>query len=174
MDKTVLGVFAVMKVIKLALSYAAITIATNYTSQIYTEKVYVRQENPPKLVNMLFLFLGIELLMSVITITCIGLMISFIMGKDGQSGQSGGSIKMEDVAIQFAQDYVLYLISMAVQGSIVAQIMYSKKYFLYKDDGLRAIRAFSEILTQMSMFNGLIPFNMFVSGILNVASAINK
>ena len=171
MDKTVLGVFAVMKVIKLALSYAAITIATNYTSQIYTEKVYVRQENPPKLVNMLFLFLGIELLMSVITITCIGLMISFIMGKDDQSG---GSIKMEDVAIQFAQDYVLYLISMAVQGSIVAQIMYSKKYFLYKDDGLRAIRAFSEILTQMSMFNGLIPFNMFVSGILNVASAINK
>lgn len=171
MDKTVLGVFAVMKVIKLALSYAAITIATNYTSQIYTEKVYVRQENPPKLVNMLFLFLGIELLMSVITITCIGLMISFIMGKDGQSG---GSIKMEDVAIQFAQDYVLYLISVAVQGSIVAQIMYSKKYFLYKDDGLRAIRAFSEILTQMSMFNGLIPFNMFVSGILNVASAVNK
>lgn len=171
MDKTVLGVFAVMKVIKLALSYAAITIATNYTSQIYTEKVYVRQENPPKLVNMLFLFLGIELLMSVITITCIGLMISFIMGKDGQSG---GGIKMEDVAIQFAQDYVLYLISMAVQGSIIAQIMYSKKYFLYKDDGLRAIRAFSEILTQMSMFNGLIPFNMFVSGILNVASAVNK
>lgn len=175
MDKTVLGVFAVMKVIKLALSYAAITIATNYTSQIYTEKVYVRQENPPKLVNMLFLFLGIELLMSVITITCIGLLISFIMGKDGQAGQSGGaSIKMEDVAIQFAQDYVLYLISMAVQGSIIAQIMYSKKYFLYKDDGLRAIRAFSDILTQMSMFNGLIPFNMFVSGILNVASAVNK
>lgn len=179
MDKTVLGVFAVMKVIKLALSYAAITIATNYTSQIYTEKVYVRQENPPKLVNMLFLFLGIELLISVITLTCIGLLISFIMGKDGQSGgqlsgQIGGSIKMEDVAMQFAQDYVLYLISMAVQGSIVAQIMYSKKYFLYKDDGLRAIRAFSEILTQMSMFNGLIPFNMFVSGILNVVSAINK
>lgn len=171
MDKTVLGVFAVMKVIKLALSYAAITIATNYTSQIYTEKVYVRQENPPKLVNMLFLFLGIELLMSVITITCIGLLISFIMGKDGQSGNK---IKLEDVAVQFSQDYVLYLISMAIHGSIIAQIMYSKKYFLYKDDGLRAIRAFSEILTQMSMFNGLIPFNMFVSGILNVASAINK
>lgn len=174
MDKTVLGVFAVMKVIKLALSYAAITIATNYTSQIYTEKVYVRQENPPKLVNMLFLFLGIELLMSVITITCIGLLISFIMSKDGQSGQSSDSIKLEDVAVQFAQDYVLYLISMAIHGSIIAQIMYSKKYFLYKDDGLRAIRAFSEILTQMSMFNGLIPFNMFVSGILNVASVINK
>ena len=171
MDKTVLGVFAVMKVIKLALSYAAITIATNYTSQIYTEKVYVRQENPPKLVNMLFLFLGIELLMSVITITCIGLLISFIMGNNEKSG---GSIKIEDVAIQFAQDYVLYLISMAVQGSIVAQIMYSKKYFLYKDDGLRAIRAFSDILTQISIFNGLIPFNMFVSGILNVASDLNK
>ena len=112
--------------------------------------------------------------MSVITITCIGLLMSFIMGNDGKTGQSGGSIKIEDVAVQFAQDYVLYLISMAIHGSIIAQIMYSKKYFLYKDDGLRAIRAFNEILTQMSMFNGLIPFNMFVSGIMNVVSDINK
>ena len=169
MDKSVLGVFAIMKVLKLVLSYAAIIIATNYTSQIYTEKVYVRQENPPKLINMLFLFLGIELLMSVITITCIGLLISFITSNDKSI-----SIKMDDVAIQFSQDYILYLISMVVHGSIIAQIMYSKKYFLYKDDGLRAIRAFSEILTQVSMFNGLIPFNMFVSGILNVASVLNK
>lgn len=174
MDKTVLGVFAVMKVIKLALSYAAITIASNYTSQIYTEKVYVRQENPPKLVNMLFLFLGIEVVMSVITLTCIGLIISFLMDSGKATGQSGGGIKIEDVAIQFAQDYVLYFISMGVQGSIIAQIMYSKKYFLYKDDGLRAIRAFTDILTQMSIFNGLIPFNMFVGGILNVVSEVNK
>lgn len=168
MDKTVLGVFAVMKVIKLALSFAAITIASNYTSQIYTEKVYVRHENPPPLLNMLFLFLGIEILMTVVTMTTIGLLIKNMMS------QGQGAADVSIIAVQFAQDYVLYLISMAVHGSIIANIMYSKKYFLYKDDGLRAIRAYTDILTQMSMFNGVIPFNMFVSGIMDTMSKLNK
>lgn len=168
MDKTVLGVFAVMKVIKLALSFAAITIASNYTSQIYTEKVYVRHENPPPLLNMLFLFLGIEILMTVVTMTTIGLLIKNMMS------QGQGATDVSIIAVQFAQDYVLYLISMAVHGSIIANIMYSKKYFLYKDDGLRAIRAYTDILTQMSMFNGVIPFNMFVSGIMDTMSKLNK
>lgn len=169
MDKTVLGVFAVMKVIKLALSFAAITISSNYTSQIYTEKVYVRHENPPPLLNMLFLFLGIEILMTVVTMTTIGLLVKNMM-----SPRAAPGVDISMVAVQFAQDYVLYLISMAVHGSIIANIMYSKKYFLYKDDGLRAIRAYTDILTQMSLFNGVIPFNMFVSGIMDTMSKINK
>lgn len=168
MDKNVLGVFAVMKVIKLALSYASISIASNFTSQIYTEKVYVRNENPPKLINMLFLFLGIELVMTVIVMTMIGLLINYMI-----SNKSEG-LDIKNVAIQFAQDYVLYLLSMVIHGAIIGNMMYSKKYFLYKDDGLRGIRAYTEILTQMSMFNGLIPFNMFVGGIMDVLTKINS
>jgi hypothetical protein len=166
MDKTVLGVFAIMKVVKLALSFAAITIASNYTSQIYTEKVYVRHENPPPLVNMLFLFLGIEILITVVTMTTIGLLIKNMMS-------ASNSVDIPNIAVQFAQDYVLYLVSMVVHGSIIANIMYSKKFFLYKDDGLRAIRAYTDILTQMSMFNGLIPFNMFVNGIMDTMTKLN-
>lgn len=170
MDKTVLGVFAIMKVIKLALSFAAITIASNYTSQIYTEKVYVRHENPPPLVNMLFLFLGIEIAFTVVAMTTIGLLIKNMMSGETQSG---GGVNVMDIAVQFAQDYVLYILSMSIHGAVVANIMYSKKYFLYKDDGLRAIRAFTDILTQMSMFNGLIPFNMFVGGIMDTMTQLN-
>jgi len=166
MDKTVLGVFAIMKVVKLPLSFAAITIASNYTSQIYTEKVYVRQENPPPLVNMLFLFLGIEILITVVSMTTIGLLIQNMMSA------SEKPVDISNIAVQFAQDYVLYLVSMVVNGSIIANIMYSKKFFLYKDDGLRAIRAYTDILTQMSMFNGLIPFNLFVNGIMNTMTKL--
>ena len=166
MDKTVLGVFAIMKVVKLPLSFAAITIASNYTSQIYTEKVYVRHENPPPLVNMLFLFLGIEILITVVSMTTIGLLIQNMMSA------SEKPVDISNIAVQFAQDYVLYLVSMVVNGSIIANIMYSKKFFLYKDDGLRAIRAYTDILTQMSMFNGLIPFNLFVNGIMNTMTKL--
>ena len=163
MDNNVLVIFAVMKVIKLALSYGALMIATNYTAQIYTEKVYVRQENPPKLANMLMLFLGIEILMTVVAVTAVALMINYASGNEDSS-------MLMSVGTMFAQDYVLYLISMVVHGIILANIMYSKKYFLYKDDGLRAIRAYSDVLTQYSMFNGIIPFNLFVNGIVSMAA----
>jgi hypothetical protein len=166
MDGTVLGIFAVMKIIKLALSYGALAIATNYTSQIYTEKVYVRQENPPNLVNMLFLFIGIELLMTIVTMSAVAFML--------MSSSKFDANVIGKVALAFSQDYVLYMISMLIHGAVVANIMYTKKYFLYKDDGLRGIRAYSQILTQFSVFNGLIPFNMFVTGIMQTADDINK
>lgn len=162
MDQKVLAIFAVLKVVKLALSYGSLAIATNYTSQIYTEKVYVRQENPPTLANMLMLFLGIEILMTVVAVTALVLLINYASGDD--------STMMMSVGTLFAQDYVFYLISMVVHGIVLANIMYSKKYFLYKDDGLRAIRAYSDVLLQYSLFNGVIPFNFFVEGLISVAA----
>ena len=162
MDQKVLAIFAVLKVVKLALSYGSLAIATNYTSQIYTEKVYVRQENPPTLANMLMLFLGIEILMAVVAVTALVLLINYASGDD--------STMMMSVGTLFAQDYVFYLISMVVHGIVLANIMYSKKYFLYKDDGLRAIRAYSDVLLQYSLFNGVIPFNFFVEGLISVAA----
>ena len=164
MDKNVLAIFAILKLVKLALSYGSLAIATNYTSQIYTEKVYVRQENPPTLANMLMLFLGIEILMTVVAVTAIVLLINYASGDD-MSGDD-----MMSVGTLFAQDYVFYLISMVIHGMVLANIMYSKKYFLYKDDGLRAIRAYSDVLLQYSLFNGVIPFNFFVEGLISVAA----
>ena len=41
--------------------------------------------------------------------------------------------------------------------------MYNKKYFLYKDDGLRAIRALQELMFRNGALVSLIPF--FMSGI---------
>jgi hypothetical protein len=170
MEKAVFGIFAVMKLVKLVLSYVSIIIASNYTTQIYTEKVYVNQESPPKLINMLYLFIGIELIMSVIVLSCIGFMINFI----SQSNKLSVKLNILDVAVEFAQDYILYIISMLVCGAIIANTMYSKKYFLYKEDGLRGIRAFKKMLIELSLFNGLIPFNMFVKGIMSSISKLNK
>ena len=158
----IIGIVAALKVVKLGLSYAALLIARNYTSQIYTEKVYVRQENPPKLINMLALFLGIELVMTIVTISCLALLSSYV------------SDKFDALAVitRFSTDYVMYLLSMFIHGVIVSNVMYSKKFFLYKDDGLRAIRAYSDILLQFSLFNGLIPFDIFVHGIVSTTKKI--
>lgn len=158
----VIGFVLALKVVKISLSYAALLISKNYTSQIYTEKVYVRQENPPKLINMLALFLGIELVMTIVTISCLALLSSYV----------STNFDMPAIISRFSTDYVMYLLSMFVHGVIVSNVMYSKKFFLYKDDGLRAIRAYSDILLQFSIFNGLIPFDIFVHGIVSTTKKL--
>ena len=161
MDKNVIGLLLIFKAIKVSLSYAALLIAKNMHSQIYAEKVYVKQESPPKLINMLFVFIGIEVVFTVVTISLIGALMVNI-----PTFQS--TVDIWEVITAFAQDYVLYLVSILTHGSILATAMYSKKYFLYKDDGLRAIRAFTDIMLQYSIVNGLIPFNFMIQGTLDM------
>jgi uncharacterized membrane-anchored protein len=100
----------------------------------------------------------------------IGLIVKFITSKPGE--EQASTFDMAGLVMEFAKDYVLYIISMLVTGSIIGNIMYSKKYFLYKEDGLRAVRAYTDVLTQLSMFNGILPFNMFVTGVIEVATKI--
>lgn len=169
MNKETIGLLYVMKFIKLALTYAAILIATNYTSQIYTEKVYVKQENPPRLINMLYLFLGIEVLMTVIVMTLLIVLINFILSNPNSEAQI--NVNILDVVSTFAQDYILYLISMSIVGSIIATTMYNKKYFLFKEDGMRGIRAYKDMITQLSLTFGVIPFNFLVTGAITNLSA---
>ena len=40
---------------------------------------------------------------------------------------------------------------------IVSNLMYSKKYFLYQDDGLRAIRALNSATLNIGSFLSLLP-----------------
>lgn len=161
-DQSILGLLFILKIIKVGLSYAALLIAKNITSQIYAEKVYVKQETPPKLINMLLLFLAVEVVFTVIVITLLGVLMGQAMG--GLDGETFDGLSK--LATAFAQDYVCYLISMFVHGSILSNVMYSKKYFLYKDDGMRAIRAFSDVILQYSIANGLVPFNFMINGVL--------
>ena len=64
------------------------------------------------------------------------------------------------------QSYIMdYLFSIAVTWFItfiVASIMQSKKYFRYETEGLRAIRALSDITFYISIIVNLFPFSYLI------------
>ena len=152
-----------LKIIRVILSYIAVTIATNYTSQIYIDKVLVNQENPPHLINMCYLFVIIEFCMFVICVALVYFVLSNVM--------EFNKTKIENIMQTVLIDYVLGTIVSVITLNIIGNAMYSKKYFLYKDDGLRAIRAYGSIMTQISILNNLIPYNYLVNGAM---SAVQK
>ena len=68
-------------------------------------------------------------------------------------------------------DYAVCMVFIVIFGCITAQVMYNKKYFMYKDDGLRGIRALSELMFYMSIVFNVIPFGIVEKLLVAVMTA---
>ena len=146
-----------IKAIRVASCYISLTITANYMAQIYMDKVLINQENPQHLINFISMFVIID-----------ALLFGLILGAIFATAKITGI----DMSIMnfLIQDYIFFSIMVSVSGSIIATTMYNKKYFMYKDDGLRSIRALKEIMISFSIFHGLIPYNLFnIQGAMKIA-----
>tara|TARA_B110000259_G_scaffold526_1_gene752 strand:+ start:7212 stop:7697 length:486 start_codon:yes stop_codon:yes gene_type:complete len=145
--------FILARIILLKLSTS---ITSNIMSQIYTERVLINGDEPPPLRNTVFLFIIIDSIFNILLLGGIGLIDKY---NDTQ----------EDGIFRFAKLFVIqYLSSMVIiviLSLIISNTMYNKKYFLYKDDGLRAIRALEELIVRNGILVTLIPF--FLSFLTN-------
>ena len=157
LTKNPIYAFVAIKMIKLLISYISVIIAANYTSQIYIDKVLVNKENPPQLTNMVYLYMLIEFVSYIIVVSLIYFILMNIPAMAGMLDSLMGLI---------LPDYIISCMISIFTLTSIANVMYSKKYFLYKDDGLRGIRAFKDIIIQYSFLNNLIPYNFLFKGIL--------
>ena len=141
------------KTIRIATSYISVTVTSNFMAQVYMDKVLINQENPQNLTNFVLMFCIIDAIIFALLLGMLYLSSEAFFSKDVFD------IKQHLGAL--IQDYIGFLIVVGASGYIVASTMYSKKYFMYKDDGLRGIRALKDIMFNLSVLNGLIPYNMF-------------
>jgi hypothetical protein len=163
MNSNTIAAFFGIKVMRLVFAYASLLIAKNLTSQVYMDKVLVNGENPPKLSNFIFMFIGIELVMMV-------LFNILLYTAEQQFFPNIGFSNPEDnlYSKYVIPDYMISTVFILIYGSMIATKMYEKKYFLYKDDGLRAIRALSDLTFSTVLVNTLLPWNYIFYGLLEV------
>jgi hypothetical protein len=154
----IIVVFILFKFMRIAFSYTSFLIAKNFTAQIYMEKVLVNGENPPKLVNLIILGFVIEFIMVAI---CMALLYAVVT----QFEMNVVTDKFNIFIQYILPDYFISSMMTFIFGYFIANKMHDKKYFLYKDDGLRAIRALSELMFTISFINTLIPYNFMATGI---------
>ena len=145
----IIGSLMAFKAIRIALTYLSLTITTNFMTQIYMEKVLVNNEAPPTLLNFVWLFMFIDVIINFVLV-----LVLILLGKLGALGPA------KDLYGEYILDYGVCLLCLIPLCLIVANVMYSKKYFLYKDDGLRAIRALSDIMFYISIIINIIPFGL--------------
>ena len=114
-------------------------------NQIYTERVLINGEQPPKLIFQLYLFLVVDIIFNIF-------LIAFVWGVLNLSGKSE-----KNILNMFVVHYLVTLLMLFVVLIIITHTMYIKKYFLYQDDGLRAIRALNDLIFNIGAFVSLIP-----------------
>jgi hypothetical protein len=132
--------------IRLVLLYISSLITSNIMNQIYSERVLIVGRDPPPLNYQIYLFIVIDVLLNLFLI---GFVWGVVQIRDGIDNTT-----TRDYVIQ----YVVSLIVIVIISLIISLVMYDKKYFLYKDDGLRGIRALQIILFRSGAVISLIPF----------------
>ncbi len=134
---------------RIVLLYLSTSITGNIMSQIYTERVLINGEEPPVLRNTIFLFIIIDSILNLLLLGTIALFDKFT-----SQGNNAPGIYSKLFILQ----YIATTSIIVVLSLIISNTMYNKKYFLYKDDGLRAIRALQELIFRNGCLVSLIPF----------------
>ncbi|QOI90255.1 hypothetical protein QKU58_gp076 [Pyramimonas orientalis virus] len=157
-NNSLLIVYVLFKVMRIAFNYASLLIAKNFTAQIYMEKVLVNGENPPKLINIIYVSMLFEFVM-------VSIFLALLYAVDSQFELKLVNSSMNTFVEYLIPEYMISTLITFVYGWIISNKMYEKKYFLYKDDGLRAIRALSEIMFNISLVNMFIPWSFGTAGV---------
>jgi tellurite resistance protein TehA-like permease len=114
------------------------------------DKVLINQENPQNLANFVYMFLIISVILNGIIALIMFLSLNVL------------KLDTDTILKKYALDTVSFLAIVNIVGYIVASVMNNKKYFMYKEDGLRAIRALKEIYVSLSVLFGAMPFFMIL------------
>ena len=129
MDRESLVILYSLIGIRIFILYISTYISSNIMNQIYTERVLINGDEPPKLSYQLYLFLVIDVILNLFLFA-----FSWAVVKSYRNNNT-------TINNIFISQYFITLVITFILSLTVSNMMYTKKYFLYKDDGLRAIRA---------------------------------
>lgn len=139
-----------LKAMRLLIAWIGLEVATNYMSQIYVEKVFVDQENPQHLFYLMLIWAVIDLFFNILIMLTL-----YILKMYGMVTQ--------DLIVIYMLDMFAVTATMLLTGWIISSVMFKKKYFGYREDGLRGIRAFREIMFYLFLTFGSLPLGFVIA-----------
>jgi hypothetical protein len=149
-------VLYIIKGLRILFTYIALFLATRVFSPIYEEVVYDQKKLPPGLWKYLFIFLGFDIAFNTFLVVVLFL-LQFLFKTDDNS-----FIIDKYLFHKYVIDYVVSMVILLVVGALVSKVMMDKKYFKYKYEGLRAIRAYESILFYIAIPLYMFPYFLVV------------
>jgi len=148
----------IIKAVRVLSFQFSMNMATNVFIQKYNSVVYDKKVNPPSLVSYMLIFLGFDLFFNVFILVLLGL-CGFLFKTENNTFPVDGYLYKK-----FAFDYVVSTIVIILNGILIGSVVKQKKYFRYKTEGERGIRAFEEMMKMSATVITLLPLFMIVQG----------
>ncbi len=125
-----------LKLVRFFLAWLAVHLASRALQHMYVKQVYDRQRPPPNPLLMVAMFLALDLAFCAL-VTVVLLMVRAL----GSSSHLGG-----DLLRQWAADVALSTPLVGLLAAVLALVVRRKKYFRYKYEGERGIRALESMV----------------------------
>lgn len=145
-----------IKGIRILFTYIALFLSTRVFSPIYESVVYDQKKPPPGLWKYMFIFLGLDLAFNIFLVVVLFLLQFLFKTPDNNF------IIDKYLFYKYLTDYAISVITLFVIGVLIANVIVEKKYFKYKYEGLRAIRAFENIMFYTAIVVYMFPYFMIV------------
>jgi hypothetical protein len=145
-------VIYVIKALRILFAYVALFLTTRMFVPIYEDIVYDAKKDPPGLWRFMLIYLAFDVSLNVFLLVLLFL-LKYLFKTDDNTF-------IVDSALigNFLMDYVVGMFMIMVIGVLVGRVIIMKKYFKYKYEGVRAIRAFESIVFWIAVVNILIPY----------------
>ena len=145
-------VLYVIKLVRIGFAYIALFMATKIFTPIYEDTVYDKKENPPPLTKFLLIFFAFDMALNVFILTVLFL-LKFLFKTDDNAFAVD-----KYLFYKYFIDYFISMVFLLAIAYFLAGVVQSKKYFKYKYEGLRAVRAYQDIVYSVAIPVFLFPY----------------
>ena len=142
----------VIKAIRIVFIYVALFLATRIFIPMYESAVYDSKSLPPPLWKYLLIFIGFDLAFNAFLLVALFLLMYVFSTPDNNFPIDKYLFK------KYLTDYALSMIFLMVIAYIISTVIMEKKYFKYKYEGSRAIRAFESAVLKVGIVIIILPF----------------
>jgi hypothetical protein len=146
----------VIKGLRILFSYVSFFLASRVFSPMYEDAVYDGKKNPPPLWKFMFIFAGFDISFNAFLIVILYI-LKLLFKTDDNSFLIDNSLFTKYVA-----DYLVVLSVIMLIGILMSRVITNKKFFKYKYEGIRAIRAFENMMFSASIVLNCFPFFLMV------------
>lgn len=142
----------IMKVIRIGVSVVSISLCTSWFQEYFQTQVHDQDGDAPNPARLLIAVMLVDLLIHIVIASVLQLLIYMFKRHDNDFPVDQTFFRL------WVWDYFATSIPIIAIGLVLSSVIRYKKYFRYKYDGRRAIRAFSKMLFYIYSVMAPIPF----------------
>lgn len=147
-DSQVAIIYA-LKLLRFSLVFVALAIARRAFTSMYSERVYDRSGAPPHPAIMVGIFLGIDASFNAMTAIVLYLANAMLLGDSGFDSY---------LMSRWALDAVASTVVIALLALVMSHVVAKRRYFRYRFEGERGIRALESLVRNSAGVVLLLPF----------------